>query len=115
MSYEGYEEYLCENGHHMERDVYDIRSVTECEYCKGKLLWRHSVDQTNGFGQHRHNACLNEEEYDHSYFDEPAPVVELGYEDQWHEDHYGNKYATKVMLYSPDLTYPGIWKEVERD
>jgi hypothetical protein len=90
MSYYGYVEYLCEKGHHTIFDVYDSDgdAVVNCAICGTKLVVRHSVDQTNG-----------------SNADEPwsvkAPKKQIGYEDNWHLDHYNHKYATRIPLYAP--------------
>jgi hypothetical protein len=46
MSYEGYDEYLCENGHHWVRDC--SQDSGKCSICRGGPVWCHSVDQTNG-------------------------------------------------------------------
>jgi len=46
MSYEGYEQFLCENGHFWTVDCYDSR--TKCPDCKGKAVWFNGVDLTNG-------------------------------------------------------------------
>lgn len=46
MSYEGYEERLCKNGHHWTDSCYG--ESTPCPRCKEKAVWSHSVDCTNG-------------------------------------------------------------------
>lgn len=86
MSYEGSVEYLCERGH---------RSVTDCwtdmpEKCRcgAAIAHSHSIDSTNG----------DVEDDPHT---RPAPVVEIGYDDVWKEDHHGNRYATRDVRYSP--------------
>jgi hypothetical protein len=38
----------------------------------------------------------------------PEPFLgrqKFGFDDNWHVDHYGNKYATKVMKYKPCRIY----------
>ncbi len=47
MSYEGYVQQLCVNGHLSSRDAYD-ESPEECYHCKKNIIWTHHVDQTNG-------------------------------------------------------------------
>lgn len=47
MSYEGYEEFLCVNGHHSIVDAFDD-DPTCCPQCGARLAYRHSVDETNG-------------------------------------------------------------------
>lgn len=100
MSYEGYEEHICENGHHWTLDAgfYSFGQPEDsgpdfynCPHCGKPAKYMASVDQTNGY-----------------YEDDPstfaAPKKEVGFEDKWQTDHYGNKYAVKIRLYEPDLT-----------
>ena len=100
MSYEGYDEFLCEKGHHWTIDSMEFygdqfgeesqNARNVCPVCKGKMKYWCAVDETNGY----------DEDNPHTY---SAPKKEIGFEDQWHEDHYGNKYATKILLFAPDL------------
>jgi hypothetical protein len=46
MSYEGYDQILCANGHFTTRDAYDDREDT-CSFCGAEFVWRNDVDQTN--------------------------------------------------------------------
>ena len=46
MSYEGYSQFICRNGHQYVSDVYD--GDRECDYCQTPPVWCYSVDQTNG-------------------------------------------------------------------
>ena len=46
MSYEGYEQFLCEDGHYQEREAYDD-PVQVC-HCGKPIVWYNSVDLTNG-------------------------------------------------------------------
>jgi hypothetical protein len=47
MSYEGYEQHLCQNGHLF--DNYDILSESlSCPECKAPSVFYNLVDQTNG-------------------------------------------------------------------
>lgn len=46
MSYEGYEQCICSNGHYFERDCFDHNGV--CPVCLAKSTWWNGVDQTNG-------------------------------------------------------------------
>ena len=54
MSYEGYEQCLCENGHYFIKDAWD--EERPCPYCQSPIVWENSVDETNcdsvGFIQH---------------------------------------------------------------
>ena len=87
MSFEGYFEKLCTKGHYCSFDVYD--SDTEmCPHCASPFEYTHLVDETNGY----------EEDDPYSY---QANREEIGFEDIWHIDHYGNKFATKRVLYKP--------------
>lgn len=46
MSYEGYEQFLCSNGHYMTADAY-ADPIQVCK-CGAKVVWWNSVDITNG-------------------------------------------------------------------
>jgi len=52
MSYEGFTQYLCKNGHYSVRDAYDDFDFGEnewkCKYCAEPAAWWNMVDQTNG-------------------------------------------------------------------
>jgi hypothetical protein len=50
MSYEGYFQALCENGHYNQfPELYDSDSSPECcHICKSKIVWTNMVDDTNG-------------------------------------------------------------------
>lgn len=89
MSYEGYTEYICPKGHIWECDVYlEDSNAHVCKMCGNRAEWIHDVDQTNG---------INHE--DPGTFS--AGVIVRGYEDYWHVDHYGNRYAQKIPLRKP--------------
>lgn len=47
MSYEGYRQYICKNGHAFTRDAYNDDNP-KCDICKAEPVWANSVDQTNG-------------------------------------------------------------------
>ena len=46
MSYEGYEQAICENGHYQEVDAYF--SCENCRTCGAPIKWTNSVEETNG-------------------------------------------------------------------
>jgi len=46
MSYEGYSQYWCKNGHYWEHDCMERDDV--CNHCGEKAVFENSVDQTNG-------------------------------------------------------------------
>lgn len=48
MSYEGYEQRICELGHYISIDVYDPYDTDTCPECMSDWAWTNSVDQTNG-------------------------------------------------------------------
>jgi hypothetical protein len=50
MSYEGYEIYLCQNGHKEERDCYDDLGPEQKCSCGAFFCWHYAVDQTNDNG-----------------------------------------------------------------
>lgn len=45
MSYEGYDQVICEDGHLSTVDCWDDDSA--CFICGGKRVWRNGVDDTN--------------------------------------------------------------------
>jgi len=47
MSYEGYVQYLCKNGHHHELDCM-CDDLKKCLTCNEPIVWRNGVDITNG-------------------------------------------------------------------
>jgi len=47
MSYEGYEVFVCLDGHRWSHDVYDPGRSRSCPYCQKDAAWSCSVDQTN--------------------------------------------------------------------
>jgi ferredoxin len=50
MSYEGYEQLICKNGHYFENyDTYNYEA--SCPICQEKAAWNNQVDQTNGGNQ----------------------------------------------------------------
>jgi hypothetical protein len=52
MSYEGYTQILCKNGHYTVRDAYDDWGDDEqgkiCSQCGEPFVWKNNVDLTNG-------------------------------------------------------------------
>jgi len=50
MSYEGYDQVLCENGHYYTYDCWEFWEPNgwECPTCGAKAAWSNSVDITNG-------------------------------------------------------------------
>ena len=53
MSYEGYYQVICENGHYWTEDCWAYHWDGDKEYgicpvCKGKIIWTNSVNITNG-------------------------------------------------------------------
>ncbi len=92
MSYEGYDECLDENGFYfVNHDIYGGGIP------KG-AVWIHPVDITNGYDFD-----------DESYTTCDAPKIPNGFSDIWKEDHYGNRYAEKILKWLPDERY---WTKV---
>jgi hypothetical protein len=87
MSYEGYKEQLCTNGHYSAQDVYADQPEA-CPHCGAPFEFVHGVDQTNGY----------DEELDYTF---DAAKIEKGFSDIWHTDHYGTRYAIKLIEYAP--------------
>ena len=51
MSYEGYEVWLCANGHRHFFDCYDAPEAKSWRcHCGAAVAWEYAVDQTNGPG-----------------------------------------------------------------
>lgn len=48
MSFEGYEQRLCANGHYESFDVYAFMSSDDLCECRAPFVWFNIVDQTNG-------------------------------------------------------------------
>lgn len=86
MSYEGYEEYICSNGHYNTENNFSDNKICTCG---ANYLWFHVVDQTNGYDPDDVNTYA-------------AEVVEIGWDDIRNTDHYGNVYYTKHLKYKPD-------------
>lgn len=103
MSYEGYEEFICENGHHWTVDASELlhgtnkqrKSAFVCPHCKKKAQYHCRVDETNGI-DHEDVTTL------------PGPKNEVGFDDLQCKDHYGNKYFVKRKQFAPDLA-SGRW------
>ena len=91
MSFEGYVQILCENGHLNSRDaidwMYSELSDYKCEECGGKLVWENTVDETNGVDP--------ETGYGYGYVelevDKPAVVCTC--------DKCGNKHEVEAETY----------------
>ena len=50
MSYEGYEQILCTNGHYDTQDCHDSLTDWRCPSCGARKAWWNAVDQTNDSG-----------------------------------------------------------------
>lgn len=98
MSYEGYSEYLCVNGHAAIYDCYED-VPTSCS-CGAKWGWRHGVDLTNGVEYESYDEN-GEPVGDPFNYTVPAPVEEIGFDDVWQTDHYGNRYSVKRLRFKP--------------
>jgi len=96
MSYEGYTEYLCDNGHYWK-----VRSSGKdfegqgsqqlfCVHCRYPFAFFSVVDQTYGV----------KEDVPGSF---EAPKIEYGWEDIPKQDHWGAKYCEKRPLFLPDV------------
>ena len=54
MSYEGYSQLLCKNGHLWHLDCYEVDSKLEdnkCPTCGEQAVFEHMVDTTNDMGE----------------------------------------------------------------
>ena len=53
MSYRGYHQLLCKQGHSFEMDCYwfeHSNKPVRCLYCDEKIIWWNLIDTTNGIG-----------------------------------------------------------------
>ena len=104
MSYEGYTTFLCTNGHQYTVDALDLIHRTasrSCPHCGARPVFFRNTDETNGFDPRRPGT-------------QPPKVLETGFEDFWKQDHYGNRYAVKVLTYKPDPA-DTLWEEIRYD
>lgn len=98
MSYEGYEEFICENGHYWAVDasvlIYgsdeERKFAYICPHCKKMAQYQCSVDETNGSDPSCPQTLA-------------GTKTEVGFDDVECKDHYGNKYFVKRSHYAPDL------------
>lgn len=97
MSYEGYREQLCMVGHYLAQDAY-AEEPSHCPHCGAPVRYTHRVDQTNG-------------RIPGAHYTQPGPKTEVGFDDVWHTDHHGNRYATKLRRYTPSKR-KGVWVKV---
>jgi cytochrome c553 len=63
MSYEGYEQLICANGHYLVRDCYAPDLDADCDSCGAEIAERHCVDQTNDSGVERDIEVATEAEF----------------------------------------------------
>jgi hypothetical protein len=101
MSYEGYIEFLCEEGHYWTADanVFSYGSMEErreafkCKICAKSVKYIARVDETNGIDET-------------DPYTMQAPKELLGYTDIPCTDHHGNKYFTRAKRYKPVESNP---------
>ena len=117
MSYSGFYEYICKEGHYFAVDVEAAHHIKVCPHCEGKFKYFHSVDQTNGYGENEkwlkqgEDETISPEDFHRIiYSDQRAPKVQVGFEDIEHTDKYGTVYYTEIKLYAPDND--SVWKEL---
>ena len=87
MSYEGYYEWLCENGHYSASNCY-APEPKKCRVCGARIAHRCGVDQTNGVDPE----CP---------YTMPGKKRKVGTDDEWTTDHHGNKFAIAHPRYKP--------------
>jgi hypothetical protein len=88
MSYEGEIELILENGQYTVIPDENTYFPTNFDNLPSPIKYWHAVDLTNGIDIDNPSTF-------------PAPKRETGFFDIWTEDHYGNKYAIKVITYEP--------------
>lgn len=92
MSYEGYEQYLCTNGHYWTLDAITSRygsypkEMYQCTFCKAPAVWMNDVDQTNGCDDSHPECC------DYVTLEVDMPV-------ETHACSCGNVHAVKPPTY----------------
>lgn len=90
MSFEGYYQRLCKQGHYSEFDVYSEQEDT-CYLCGDVFVWENLVDETNGIDC----SCFDDEGCEHcdngriDGYVEPEPVDGLADAAEYCE-HCGN-------------------------
>jgi hypothetical protein len=47
MSFEGYYQRLCKNGHYSSTDCYSVSAFDKCTTCFADFVWENLVDETN--------------------------------------------------------------------
>lgn len=111
MSYEGYDEFLCQNGHYWTVDAMTMMhgedgekdKVTICGVCHHKAVYVAAVDETNGVDTEVPETI-------------PAPKKLIGHTDIPLTDHYGNRYFGKVNRYEPVFDNPRqMFKRINGD
>lgn len=50
MSFEGYFQLICKNGHYYHEGLYGDEENTKCPICKEECIWWNLVDTTNDEG-----------------------------------------------------------------
>lgn len=59
MSFEGFVQYLCKNGHNWDNDVYWDDDSEKCPICEAEIVWSNLVDTTNGSFCNCNEGCEN--------------------------------------------------------
>lgn len=100
MSYEGFTQILCANGHYHTVDAHEDYLADDywrCPICGALKAWTNEVNTTNGSFDTVYD---DDEEGTHEErIDGYVELEEDSFEDEWHVDHHGNKYATKISKY----------------
>lgn len=90
MSFEGYTVLLCAEGHRSVKNAYwgeeEEENVCKVDNCGEPFVWFQTVDETNGYDPNDPRTYKKELEV-------------IGFDDVWNMDHYGNKYAVKILKY----------------
>lgn len=91
MSFEGYYQVICENGHvESGVDLHSLTSQSVCGYnkCRKRIQWYHLVDITNG--------------YDSKFLDtSDAALKSIEHDEDWSLDIYGNVFCKVTERYEP--------------
>jgi transcription elongation factor Elf1 len=55
MSFEGYYQVICKNGHHSTEELDFNERLWKCPFCNEGFAWTHIVDLTNGSWDNKNN------------------------------------------------------------
>jgi len=118
MSYEGYDQHICENGHQFSLDAMNYDNYmgnAKCHICKAESVWSLAVDQTNDEGfpytnfveiePKKHETC---EHCGHTKLISEATYRVPTEEEMKQYEEEGKKFYDKMCAFPPVMTTPPI-------